>query len=137
MDDLRRLLPATLAARARHLQTLTGELYRILPQTLVPHCEVIGFEDGILTLAVDSAVWRTRLRFVEHDIRRRWPAAQGRVEQVRIRVVEQSRDAVRTRQASPMPAEAAARIEASSHHVADSELAAALRRLSRRGRRRD
>lgn len=136
-DSLDGLIPGPLADHSRRLRGLTERVRAILPQDLASHCEVIGLADGILTLAVDSASWRTRFRFVEGDLLSRWPATDDRERpsRIRIKVVDRPSDPVHGRQAQPMSGATAKQIAAVAERIDHPGLAAALRRLSRRGRR--
>ena len=136
-DSLDGLIPGPLADHSRRLRGLTERVRAILPHDLAAHCEVIGLADGILTLAVDSASWRTRFRFVEGELLSRWPEAppRDRPSKVRIKVVDRPSDSPGGRLAQPMSGATAQQIAAMAERIDHPGLAAALRRLSRRGGR--
>lgn len=133
MDDLRRLIPKSLAERGRRLRELTETVHTIVPREFIPHCEVIGLNDGILTLAVESAIWRTRLRFVEDDLLRLWPRSSSRPRKIKVKVVDLSAARPRPRSAQRISPDTAEQMQSVARRIEHPRLAAALQRLARRG----
>ena len=60
---------AYLIDKVNQLRELNEHLYSILedPQ-LAKHCQIANFEDNILVIAVDSANWATRIRYISKDL---------------------------------------------------------------------
>lgn len=52
-----------LIAQARSIEDLNKTFQSILDPTLIPHCQVGTYENGVLTLLTESAAYATRLRF--------------------------------------------------------------------------
>lgn len=136
MDDLRHLIPAPLLAEASRLRRLTASLYRMIPSELAPHCEIIGLDDGILTIGVESPAWQTRLRFLQNDLLRTWQSQDPSISGIRIQVlVAPAEPEPAGRRANPMPEQAAEGLQQAARHIGHKGLAAALRRLAARARR--
>lgn len=59
---------ALLGEQARLLEQLQVHLDKHLPATLVGHCRVAAFVDGVLTVHADSPAWTAKLRFMTAEL---------------------------------------------------------------------
>ena len=57
-----------LVSKSHEAQQLTELLKRFLEPDLAAQCKVINFEKGCLTVAVASAIWATKFRYVTADL---------------------------------------------------------------------
>lgn len=57
-----------LVTKARQITTTDEALHRILPHELAPHCRTMNITANIIVIAVDSAVWATRLRYLAPEL---------------------------------------------------------------------
>lgn len=58
----------------QHFQTLVNDY---LPSPLDQHCQVANYQQGCLSLAVDSASWATQLRFLLPDLQAKLQSTQA------------------------------------------------------------
>jgi len=127
---------AALAERTRQLSKLEKLVAEALHPELAPHCTVTGYQDGRLTLTVDTAGWATRLRYHTAEIRRKLEAAGTPVSECR--VVLQHRPEVElpaAREPLTLSPAAARALESTAASVEHAPLAAALRRLAEHAKR--
>lgn len=57
-----------LVTRTRHITAIKKILQNWLPAELAPHCEILNIENGILTLASESAAFVTALRYLMPEL---------------------------------------------------------------------
>ncbi len=136
MEDLRRLLPPTLTFAAERLRRLSAALHTTLPADHAVHCEVIGLKDQNLIVAVDSPVWRTRLRFLGDRILAAWPngAVAEPIRAVEFRVVAPPPRPAPRRRPPSLSAGAARCLSETASHLDHPGLGEALQRLAGRHR---
>ncbi len=129
---------APLAALLRHtqaLQNLENALRHCLPEPLNQHFRLARVDAPTrLVLVTDSAVWATQLRYRSRELLEGMARAGGvACRKVEIKIGPLSGPPPRPAPPRPMSAATAQCIHRSAAHIGDAELAAALRRLARRG----
>lgn len=121
-----------LMEEARALYLLQQNLAKILPEPLVSHVQVMRIDDDRISLAADSAVWASQLRYRRSAILRHMSQAARRpLQRLEIKISPlYAPPLVRTVRRC-LSARAAQNLEFAAGSVNDPELAAALRRLAR------
>lgn len=136
MRPLDRYLHPDLVARCQSIRRLTARLWAVLPPEFKGHPVVVGCEDGILSILVDSPAWATRLRFAEPQILRRFSLEDPGCRRLKIIVRPGSapREATRRSRRAPLSEDSARALRHLAETVDDPQLEQALRRLVRHAR---
>ena len=137
MRNLRGVIPTHLRRRASALGELDRHLGECLPPDCREHCRVAAVAGDTLILLADSPGWRSRVHFLAPEIIRHFRrVAKPEIAHLRVRVdrttVPLQRPRIPVMRALPSAADARA-LGALADDVDEPELAAALRRLARRG----
>ena len=138
----RRAASGRLAAQGRRLSHIDRLLFEQLPPPLHEQVKAAAVypEQGLVVLAVPSSAWLARARFQEPQIRRLLQRqSRLQVARIRFRVVPPAAPPVSRRPPPTLSPAASELLEStaaglSSDDPANARLAAALRRLARRGR---
>ncbi len=123
--------------QAGRLARASERLRQRLAPPLADHSRVAGFAAGTAVVQADSAAWASRLRFMTAEVIEALAPVLGRVERVRVTVASPPP----APPAGPRPArpvlgpESARTLDLAAGSLDDPALAAALRRLARRGTR--
>lgn len=125
-------MQATLADQTR----MRALVHSLLPANLAPHCLSVQSKDGQLLIYADSSAWASRLRFFTRDLTVRLREAGLTVKKITVRVLLANPERPKpSRCARQLSADNAALLAAVAEGINDTELANALRRLSRHVRR--
>jgi len=54
--------------KSQQLQVLNEKILNYLDEDVKTHCRVANMDNGVLTLATDSAAWSTRIRYIAPDL---------------------------------------------------------------------
>lgn len=76
----------TLLRKAETVLQVQQQVHKCLPNSLSPHVRVSALDGGLLTLLVESPVWKTKLRLTERDLIECCRAAGFEVESVKVRI---------------------------------------------------
>ena len=83
-SDEGRTLDALLR-KAGSMERVQQQVLRCLPQNLAPHVRVSAFDQGQLTLLVESPVWKTKLRLAQNELIACCRAAGFEIEGIKVR----------------------------------------------------
>lgn len=112
-------------------QRLLGDVRRVVPAEVAPHCVAAHRDGDTLTLHADSPVWATRLRYLAPEIVSLLQGDAGVLRRIRVRIhVPNSRQPGRRRPVHRSAAAAAA-IRDGADAIDNPALRAALLRLSK------
>ena len=128
---------ATLGQRLTHQRALLDQVRALLPSPLSTQLQAAVLEARTLSLFVDSPVWASRLRYLAPELMRKLKQQDLIVDQVRTRIVPESRrgNAARGGQRLRLSAHSAEQLRQTAVALTDEPLREALLRLSRHGRK--
>lgn len=121
-----------LFAQAKVLQRLQTRLESRLPPQLAQHCQVAALEQGVLTLHTDSPAWAAKLRFLTADLLHIFEndSATGGIKTIRVKARPPETSPHTNQQAPRMSPQTARFLRDVADTLDNSELRAALIRLS-------
>ncbi|MEJ2593485.1 MAG: DciA family protein [Candidatus Thiodiazotropha sp.] len=128
---------ATLGQRLSRQRALLDQVRGLLPSPLSTQLQAAVLEARTLSLFVDSPVWASRLRYLAPELMRKLKQQDLIVDQVRTRIVPESRrsNATRGRQRLQLSAQSAEQLRQTAVALTDEPLREAMLRLSRHGRK--
>ena len=124
-----------LQASLRDQEQLLRLVRALLPSPLDLHCLSVQQKESRLILHADSSAWASRLRYFSRDLRIKLRDKGLPVQKIEVRVLisnQPKKHSVRC--AESLSTDNAELIKAVAETVQDSDLRAALQRLSRHGR---
>lgn len=106
----------------------------LLPQPLDVHCLSAQQKEGLILLYADSSAWASRLRYFSRDLRAKLQDKGLRVQKIMVRVLISNQRKMRPpRRAHILSTDNAKLIDAVAESIQDTDLCAALKRLSKHG----
>ena len=122
---------------SRHLLQLEHGIKALLPTEIAPHCRLANVQDDVLTLAVTSNVWASRLRYQLPQLLRQLKRHRRfhHLKEIRLVVLPESRQRHRQRPPLKLTLKSAEVINSAASSIDDKRLSAALRKLVRHAKR--
>lgn len=74
-----------LLRKAGSMERVQQQVLRCLPKSLAPHVRISAFDQGQLTLLVESPVWKTKLRLAQNELIACCRAAGFEIEGIKVR----------------------------------------------------
>ena len=128
----------SLLRRAEAVESLNALVRGHLAAPLDQHCRVANLKNGVLTLQTESPAWAARLRYTVPQLLaalRADPRLESAFTTIRVSVVPQQVRRDRPGRRASLSSRSADSLRAAAEGMSDPRLAAALRRLARRGGR--
>lgn len=126
----------TLSARSRQAAELETRVLACLPADLAEHCRVGGISEGCLRLLVPTPAWAARLRFEAPQlVKSLLQQGATTIRSVDVRIAPPATPRTAPERHLRLSADNARLLEQTARAVTDPQLALALARLARRGRK--
>ncbi len=122
----------TLLSQDRSNNELLERVRKKLPATLAAHCLATLLRDHQLLIYVESSTWSSKLRFLSRNLCRELQSDGLPVTKITVRVFLKNRPAIKPKNtARRLTPDNATLLNQTAKTIADPELSAALKRLSR------